>query len=166
MILTPDAQNGIDQKVLALEKEIADKKTQLRALRATLPAQEVQDYVFQGWNGDVKLSELFGDKDELILVSNMGKSCRYCTLWADNYNGIVKPLNDRAAFAVVSPDSVDVQKEFANARGWNFLMVSHQNNTWAKDFGFNGMELRTLSIQTSQTPSGKRQFEKVTGWVF
>ena len=38
--------------------------------------------------------------------------------------------------------------------------------TQAYRFGFNGMELRTLSIQTSQTPSGKRQFEKVTGWVF
>ena len=61
--------------MLALEKEIEERKTNLRELRATRPPQEVKDYVFDGWVGNVKLSELFGSKDELILVSNMGKSC-------------------------------------------------------------------------------------------
>ncbi|MGB0367774.1 MAG: DUF899 family protein [Flavobacteriales bacterium] len=162
MILTPDAQNAIDEQVLALEKEIADKKAKLRELRATLPAQEVDDYAFEGWNGDVKLSELFGDKEELILVSNMGKSCRYCTLWADNYNGIVKPLNDRAAFAVVSPDSVAIQKEFAASRGWKFLMASHQNNSWAKDFGFEGKDHIMPGVLSFTKENGKIYFHSRT----
>lgn len=162
MILTPDAQNAIDEQVLALEKDIAEKKTQLRELRATLPAQEIQDYVFEGWNGEMKLSDLFGDKDELILVSNMGKSCRYCTLWADNYNGIAKPLNDRAAFAVVSPDSVEVQKEFSNSRGWNFLMASHENNTWAKDFGFQGDDHIMPGVLSFTKGNGKIYFHSRT----
>jgi predicted dithiol-disulfide oxidoreductase (DUF899 family) len=162
MILAPDAQNVIAEQVLELEKEIADKKTQLRELRATLPTQEIQDYTFEGWNGEVKLSELFGDKDELILVSNMGKSCRYCTLWADNFNGIVKPLNDKAAFAVVSPDSVEVQKEFAGSRGWNFLMASHQNNSWAKDFGFEGEDHIMPGVLSFTKESGKIYYHSRT----
>ncbi len=162
MILTPNPQNTIDEQVLALEKEIAEKKTELRKLRTTLPAQEAKDYVFDGWNGTVKLSELFGDKNELILVSNMGKSCRYCTLWADNYNGIVKPLNDRAAFAVVSPDSPEVQKEFAVSRSWNFLMASHQNNSWANDFGFSGDDHIMPGVLSFTKENGKIYFHSRT----
>lgn len=162
MILTPNAQNEIDEQVLALEKEIAEKKAKLRELRATLPPQEVEDYVFDGWNGAIKLSELFGNKDELILVSNMGKSCRYCTLWADNFNGIVKPLNDRAAFAAVSPDSPEVQKEFAESRGWNFLMASHQNNSWAKDFGFQGKDHIMPGVLSFTKENGKIYFHSRT----
>ncbi|MBL4587470.1 MAG: DUF899 family protein [Flavobacteriales bacterium] len=128
-----------EKRVFDLEAEIAEKKKELRKLRAEIPPTEVSDYTFEDNLGEeVKLSELFGDKNELILISNMGKSCAYCTLWADNFNGIVKPLNDRAAFAVVSPDSPQVQKEFAASRDWKFLMASHLNNNWAIDFGFQG----------------------------
>lgn len=163
MILSPEAQNEIDKKVLALEKEIAQKKIELKKLRAELPAQEVEDYVFEDWNGvEVKLSELFGGKDELILVSNMGKSCRYCTLWADNYNGIVKPLNDRAAFVVVSPDSPEVQKEFAASRGWNFRMFSHQDNSFIKDFGFQGKDHVMPGIMSFTKENGKIYFHSRT----
>ena len=163
MILTPDAQNDIDAKVLALEKEIAEKKSELKKLRSELPAQEVDDYVFEDWNGgEVRLSELFGNKDELILVSNMGKSCRYCTLWADNYNGIVKPLNDRAAFVVVSPDSPEIQMEFAQSRGWNFKMVSHQSNSFIKDFGFQGDDHVMPGVMSFTKENGKIYFHSRT----
>ena len=163
MILTPDAQNEVDKKVLALEKEIAGKKIELRKLRAELPAQEVDNYVFEDWEGgEMRLSELFADKDELILVSNMGKSCRYCTLWSDNYNGIVKPLNDRAAFVVVSPDSPEIQKEFAQSRGWNFKMESHQNNSFIKDFGFQGDDHVMPGIMSFTKEGGKILFHSRT----
>lgn len=163
MILTPDAQNEIDKKVLALEREIADKKIELKKLRTELPAQEVDDYTFEVWSGaEVKLSDLFDGKDELILVSNMGKSCRYCTLWADNYNGIVKPLNDRAAFVVVSPDSPETQKEFAQSRGWNFKMVSHQNNSFIADFGFQGDDHVMPGVMSFTKDNGKIYFHSRT----
>jgi predicted dithiol-disulfide oxidoreductase (DUF899 family) len=133
----PNQRLDEDQQIEKLEQEIADKKKALAALRAKITPLEVQDYTFEDQSGkSVKLSELFKDKQELILVSNMGKVCKYCTLWADNFNGIKKPLSDRAAFAVVSPDAPSVQKEFAASRGWKFKMLSHQNNDWASDFGF------------------------------
>ena len=131
----------IEKDIRALEKEISEKKKQLADLRRNVKPVPVTDQVFEDWNGrTVKLSELFGESSELILVSNMGKACRYCTLWGDNYNGLVKPLNDRASFVVASPDSPEVQKEFAESRGWNFKMVSHRNNDWADETGVSHSE--------------------------
>ncbi|MGB1317029.1 MAG: DUF899 family protein, partial [Flavobacteriales bacterium] len=79
-----------------------------------------------------------------------------------NYNGIVKPLNDRAAFAVVSPDSVAIQKEFAASRGWNFFMASHQNNSWAKDFGFEGKDHIMPGVLSFTKENGKIYFHSRT----
>lgn len=122
-------------QIEALEKEIQEKKKVLAMLRAREYADEVNDYTFiDHANKEVKLSELFGDKDELILVWNMGKSCPYCTLWADGYNGLTDHLNDRASFVVVSPDESEVQKEFAKSRGWRFKMVSRAENSFGVDF--------------------------------
>lgn len=126
----------IDQQILDLEKTIAEKKKELSDLRREIAPTESTDYIFDTAQGEISLSELFGDNEELILVSNMGKSCKYCTLWGDNYNGIVKPLSDRAAFVVASPDDPQTQMEFASSRQWSFLMVSHQKNDWADENGF------------------------------
>lgn len=132
-----EPKTDLEKDIRKIENEISEKKKALAELRKKLKPRPVEDFVFEDWNGNsVKLSDLFGDAKELILVSNMGKGCRYCTLWGDNYNGLVKPLNDRAAFAVASPDDPETQKEFANSRGWNFKMVSHRNNSWAADMGF------------------------------
>ena len=126
-----------EKQIRAIENEISEKKKVLAELRKKLKPRPVQDFVFEDREGGtVTLSELFGDSKELIMISNMGKSCRYCTLWGDNYNGLVKPLNDRAAFVVASPDDPDTQNEFAASRGWNFRMVSHRNNAWANEMGF------------------------------
>ena len=45
---------------------------------------------------------------------------------------------DRAAFVVSSPDSPEVQREFAKSRGWRFPMVSHEGTTFAADMGYRG----------------------------
>lgn len=124
------------ERIQALEKEIFAKKEELRELRKEGLNQKISDYRFTNKNGEtVQLSECFGDKSELLLVYNMGKGCRYCTLWADNINGISKPLADRAAFVVVSKDSYDVQAAFAESRGWEFNMLSHQGSGFALDMG-------------------------------
>ena len=53
------------EKLVALHGE-------LQALQARIEPQELQDYVLTGWSGPVRLSELFGDKPDLILIHNMG----------------------------------------------------------------------------------------------
>ena len=127
----------IQKDVKRLEEEIQQKKKELAALRKGDTPIPVKDYEFKNHNGDtVKLSELFGDNNELLVISNMGKSCRYCTLWADGLIGLTPHLSNRAGFVVVTPDPVEVQKEFATSRGWNFPMVSDRDSDFRYDLGF------------------------------
>lgn len=103
--------------------------------------EEVREYVLtDSEGGKVALSTLFGKKDDLILVHNMGRSCPYCTMWADGFNGVLDHLEDRAAFGLVSPDAPPVQKKFAGSRGWKFKMFSSKGTSFSKDMGFEGEE--------------------------
>jgi predicted dithiol-disulfide oxidoreductase (DUF899 family) len=108
----------------------------MRALRAAAAPEEVRDYELATPQGPLCLSSLFGANRDLIVIHNMGVSCPYCTLWADGYNGIYHHLVERAAFAVSSPDPPDVQRTFAQGRGWRFPMVSHVGTTFAADMGY------------------------------
>jgi predicted dithiol-disulfide oxidoreductase (DUF899 family) len=126
----------VNGKLADYRRQIAAIREKMRDTLATVEPQEVKDYEFKTVDGPVRLSELFGDHEDLILIHNMGRSCSYCTLWADGYNGIHQHVVTRAAFAVSSPDEPDVQKKFAQSRGWKFPMVSHIGSTFAADMGY------------------------------
>ena len=131
------ARSDVLGEIERAEKELLEKKKELAELRRTLPKGEVTDYTFKTFDGeDVALASLFGDRDELLVIHNMGKSCRYCTLWADGFNGVAGHLNNRAAFVVVSPDDPKTQREFYESRGWKFNMVSAAESNFTKDMGF------------------------------
>ena len=128
----------------SIETQLAEKYQQLQALeaeikglqaeRATMP---VEDYALTTSAGDaVRLSDLFGDKDDLILIHNMGFGCPYCTMWADGFNGIYAYVQTRAAFALASPAAPEAQRKGAQWRGWTFPMVSAQDSTLFRDMGF------------------------------
>ena len=125
-----------EEEIRALEEEIAARRQRLLELKKN-PEQLAKPYSFTDWEGNtITLDELFGERDELILIHNMGKRCVYCTLWADGFNGVWQHLNDRAAFVVVSPDPYEVQKDFAASRGWEFMMVSDEDQEFTTDMGF------------------------------
>jgi AraC-like DNA-binding protein/predicted dithiol-disulfide oxidoreductase (DUF899 family) len=127
----------IDTEIETIEREIEAAKLRLIEARRRRAREDVQDYTFKSTDGrDVKLSELFGDKDDLIIVHNMGTGCSYCTMWADGFNGLAPHLSDRAAFVLVSPDKPEVQKRFAEKRPWNFRTVSCDGAAFASDMGF------------------------------
>ncbi len=129
--------NSAADRMSAVQGEIKALEQELVGLRAAAPKEEVADYEFTDWQGaKVRLSSLFGDKDELILIHNMGQSCPYCTMWGDGYNGVIPYVNKRAAFVVASPDDIDTQKRHAQNRGWKFPMVSSAGSSLFKDMGF------------------------------
>jgi len=131
------ADNLIEREIASLEQEITEKKVKLTRLKRNQPREEISDYELTGPEGTaIKLSEMFGPHDELILVHNMGKSCPYCTMWADGFNGVLKHLENRASFVVVSPDDYASQKEFAAGRNWKFKMYSASGSSFSKDMGF------------------------------
>lgn len=125
------------EQIAALQKQIEQNRNKILELRSKLELEPVKDYGLKDWNGnEVLLSSLFDERDELMVIHNMGKKCKYCTLWADGFNGFAHPLSDRMPFVVTSPDSPEVQKEFAESRGWKFKMLSADGATFIKDLGF------------------------------
>jgi predicted dithiol-disulfide oxidoreductase (DUF899 family) len=132
-----ETDKSIDNLIDDLERELVEKKRRLADLKLSKTPEEVEDYALRG-PGDrtVKLSELFGNHDELIVVHNMGKQCPYCTMWADGFNGVLHHLEDRAGFVVVSPDDPETQREFASSRNWKFKLFSAAGSSFIKDMGF------------------------------
>lgn len=127
----------VNSKIEELEQQIRGLKKQLLEARKVLPRQEVEDYTFKRPDGsDVRLSQLFGDKKDLLVIHNMGRSCPYCTLWADGFNGFTRHFENRAGFALVSPDPVDVLRDFGASRGWKYTYLSGHDNDFAKQLGF------------------------------
>jgi len=126
----------VSGKLADYRRQIGAIREKMRETLATVEPQEVENYALANSDGPVHLSELFGDHEDLILIHNMGVSCSYCTLWADGYNGIHQHVVARAGFAVSSPDRPNVQKKFAESRGWKFPMVSHAGSRFAKDMGY------------------------------
>ena len=131
----------IDAEIAGVQTHIKELETQLARLRARRPREQVTDYTLTGRDGEqVKLSSLFGDKEDLILIHNMGSTCGYCTMWADGFSAIYPRVEERAAFALAGPDGVDAQRAQADARGWTFRMVSAKDTSLFKDMGFESDE--------------------------
>lgn len=115
------------KEINSVRAEIMSLRKSIRGLQATIEPEEVSDYEFRTGSGDVSLSSLFG-----------GKDCVHCTQWADGFNGLLDHLRNRAAFVVSSPDHPEIQKAFAESRGWTFTMVSHNGTSFAGDMGYIG----------------------------
>jgi predicted dithiol-disulfide oxidoreductase (DUF899 family) len=126
------------QRLARYRGEIAELRKKMRALQQAIEPEEVARYEFATVQGKVSLAALFGDKDSLFVIHNMGASCPYCTLWADGFNGILPHLENRAAFVIASPDAPETQEKFKASRGWRFRMVSHQGTSFAADMGYRG----------------------------
>ncbi len=131
------SKEKIEAKLRKLEEDITASRKKMVKLLAKAGARDVEDYELKDTSGNsVKLSEMFGDKDSLILIHNMGRSCSYCTLWADGFSGVSYFIEKKAAFALTSPDEPQVQKEFAESRGWKLKTYSTAGSTFTKDMGY------------------------------
>ncbi len=125
--------NNPTNEIQKLENEIADLTQKLSQLRKDNIPVEVKNYTFQTQTGKVNLLDLFGNKDQLLLIHNMGQGCRYCTLWADGFNAYVSHLESTFSIALVSKDDPDTQRLFANSRQWRFKMASHGGGEYIQE---------------------------------
>jgi predicted dithiol-disulfide oxidoreductase (DUF899 family) len=125
------------EKLKDYRREISELRKKMRDAQASIEPEVVADYEFKRADGGTtKLSALFGDKDTLFVVHNMGASCPYCTLWADGFNGVYHHLANRAAFVLSSPDAPGQQQAFAASRGWSFPMISYRDTSFGEDMGY------------------------------
>jgi predicted dithiol-disulfide oxidoreductase (DUF899 family) len=127
-------------KLAQYRQQIAELRNRVRELKQSVEPEKVADYEFSTPEGKVHLSELFGEKQYLFVIHNMGAGCRYCTLWADGFNGILQHIENRAGFVLTSPDEAAAQQKFKTGRGWRFRMVSHRDTSFAEDMGYRGKD--------------------------
>jgi len=121
------------EKIRHLEQQIQAQVAELNALRQAQRGGEVRNYTFSTLEGEVTLRDLFGQHEKLLVIHNMGQGCRYCTLWADGFNGMLPHLESALAVVLVSKDSPAVQRRFANSRGWRFRLASHGGGDYIRE---------------------------------
>jgi predicted dithiol-disulfide oxidoreductase (DUF899 family) len=126
----------MNAKVEALEMKIYEMKQTLSKERQKAKPQKVKDYEFQTAKGKTKLSKLFGKNEDLIVIHNMGKSCNYCTMWADVLQSQLRHLERRASVVLISPDTPATQQAHAKKRGWKMRMASDRGGDFTPDMGF------------------------------
>ncbi len=123
----------MSDEITKIEKQLFALTTKLNELRMSNSGIEVPNYTFATLDGDVTLLELFGDSDRLLMIHNMGQGCRYCTLWADGFNGFLPHLESVMSVVLVSKDAPDLQRTFANSRNWRFRLASHGGGKYIQE---------------------------------
>lgn len=150
-----DPQSEIEKT----EQEIAKLIEKLETLRKDSVPQPVKNYEFKTIAGKVSLLELFGDKDTLVAIHNMGQGCRFCTLWADGINGFLPHLEDKLSVVLFSKDDPETQRRFANSRGWRYRLASHGGKDYIVDQSTKDGEKNTPGIAV-YTRKGKEIYKK------
>lgn len=132
------ARDRLLEAEIALRRQTEAVAAQRRALP---PGGEVpEDYVFEGEEGPVQLSELFGDKDVLLLYGfmfgpRMERACPSCTSFIDALDGEMRHIRQRVAIAVVARSPLPRFKAHAQDRGWrDTRLLSSAGNSFHPDY--------------------------------
>ena len=152
------------QAFLAKEKAFTRMRDELSRERRELPWEKVEkSYTFDTPGGAETLGDLFAGKSQLIVYHFMfdpewQDGCKSCSLWADNYNGIIAHLNQRdVSMVTISKAPLAKLEAFKIRMGWTFKWVSSFANTFNRDYGvsFTAEERERGQIQYNY---GTRQY--------
>ena len=122
-----------NNEIRDIEQKIHTLMERLAKLQQSNRGNEVINYSFSTIEGEINLLDLFGEKDKLLLIHNMGQGCRYCTLWADGFNGFLPHLESTISVVLVSKDAPQLQRKFAHSRGWRFRLASHGGGEYIQE---------------------------------
>ena len=131
--------------LLKAEVDLRREVERVAALRRKLPlGGTARDYEFEERTGaetrTIKLSELFGDKDTLVIYSymfgpHMKAPCPSCTSILDSLDGTAPHVMQRAALAVVAKSPIARIRAFTDQRGWrNLRLLSSASNSYNRDY--------------------------------
>lgn len=137
--------------LLAEEKALIEKVKAVAEKRRKLPpgGRIKEDYTFK-WatddqlGEDVKISELFGDKDTLLIYSFMyGPSwdnpCPSCTSLVDGFDRTAYQVTQDAAFVAIAKAPAEMINAWAKKRGWSQIdLVSGSDSSYQKDYRCQG----------------------------
>jgi predicted dithiol-disulfide oxidoreductase (DUF899 family) len=118
------ARNALLIEEIELRRQLERVAAQRRALPpgGTVP----QDFSFAAASGQIRLSQLFGDHDTLMVYSMMygpqrPGPCPSCTSFLSAWNGIAVNLRERVALAVTARSPIERLMEYRAQRGFSQL---------------------------------------------
>ncbi|MFC3480375.1 DUF899 family protein [Kocuria carniphila] len=127
---------------VAREKEVTRHNDRVSAERRRLPMVEVENYTFEGPDGPVKLTDLFGER-YLLLVQNVmfgpdwEQGCPSCTWAVDNLPANMGRITENGiAFALISQAPIDKLEAWREKNGWPHLWVSSHDTSYHYDWGW------------------------------
>ncbi len=130
------------EELLEAELELMLQRERVAHLRRELPPGPlVDDYVFDGEDGEVRLSELVSADRPLVLYHFMfgklqGDPCPMCSMWTDGWNAVADHFAERIDFAMVTAASASDNTALAQAQGWtNLRWLSAAESTFKLDIG-------------------------------
>ena len=129
------------------EQDLIDKVKSVAETRRTLPlgGELKEDFVFK-WANDgrvgqnVKFSELFGDKNTLLLYSfmygpNWDNPCPSCTSLVDGFDRTAYQVTRHAAFVAIAKAPAEKINAWAKTRGWSQIaLVSGSDASYQADY--------------------------------
>lgn len=148
------------KELLEKEKELTRMRDQISENRRQLPMVEIgKDYVFDGPDGEVSLSDLFEGQRQLIVYHFMfdpewDEGCKSCTFVADNIAGAVERLAAyNTEFAMVSRAPIAKIESYKKHRRWNIPWVSSFETDFNTDFQ---VTIDDNHTEYNYTPPGSR----------
>ena len=127
--------------LLAAEKDLTHRAAQVADLRRRLPWVRVEaEYVFDGPEGPVTLSDLFQGRRQLLVQHFMlgpgwEQGCKSCSFMADHADGMLVHLAHRdTSFVAVSRAPLEEIERFRERMGWQFPWVASHGNGFNRDF--------------------------------
>ena len=169
-----DAYREARNALLRAEVELVAQIERVAELRRALPPGGAlkEDYVFEEGPADlrdtktvhpVRLSELFGEHDSLILINTMWapdheRPGPACNSLADGYNATAPHLSERVAFALVTRAPLAKLRPWAAARGWRDIrLLSSRNNSFNQDYHTQADDAHQMPSVTVFTRDAERQ---------
>ena len=129
------------EDLLEKEKQLNRQRDEISRARRDLPWHIAQqDYLFNGPQGDEKLSNLFGGKSQLVLYHFMygpdwEEGCKSCSFWADQYDTINMHIGARdVALVVISRAPWQQFQAFKKRMGWKFKWLSSAGTSFNSDY--------------------------------
>jgi len=114
--------------LLAEEIELRRHIERIATLRRALPPGGAipEDYILESEKGSIRFSDLFGDKQTLIIYSWMfgpqrQRPCPMCTSFLSAWDGTARNLRERVAMAVFARSPIHRLVDFKKERGWQNL---------------------------------------------
>jgi predicted dithiol-disulfide oxidoreductase (DUF899 family) len=130
--------------LLVAEAELRRQIERVAAQRRALPLGGAlpQDYAFEEGEDarTVRLSQLFGDKQTLVLYGfmygpAMERPCPLCSSMLDGLDGQAPHITQRVALAVAARSPIGRIRAAAAERGWRRLrLISSANNSYHRDY--------------------------------